>query len=415
MRPHSLVIALAIACAGGLAAELNDTPAPKLDHPSIAYRTKEADDPVAALKRKLKSGAVRLKYEEPAGYLRSLLEALNIPVQSQIAVFSKTSLQAPLINQHNPRTLFFNDSVVAGWMHGGLIELASLDPRRGFMFYVLPQTPARPEFQRRLDCLQCHLSDVTLGVPGMMIRSTFTAPDDTLKLIYGASVTDHRTPLEDRWGGWYVTGSAGANRHLGNAVVTGDDPTSMITAATLNAATLTDKFETNRYLSAYSDIAALMVFDHQMHMTNLITRLGWEARVSPRSSLADSAREVVDYLLFVDEAPLKGPIRGTSGFTETFAAQGPRDRKGRSLRDLDLQHRVFRYPCSYMIYSEAFDALPAEAKDAIYKRMWQILSGGESGTKYARFTAADRRAILEILSDTKKDLPAWFPKSEYSR
>ena len=411
MRFPSIAVALVTACAGGLAAELNDSLAPSLDHPSIGYRARETDDPVAVLNRKLRSGAVRLKYEEPAGYLRSVLEALNIPVESQMAVFSKTSLQAPLINLHNPRTLFFNDSVVAGWMHGGFIELASLDPRRGVMFYVLPQTSSKPEFQRRQDCLQCHVSDATLGVPGMMIRSTFTAPDNTLKLIFGASLTDHRTPLEDRWGGWYVTGLSGANRHLGNAVVTGDDPKTMVTAATLHVATLKDRFETSKYLSPYSDVAALMVFDHQMHMTNLITRVGWQARASLTSSLADAARELADYLFFIDEAPLKDPIRGTSGFTETFAAQGPRDPKGRSLRDLDLQRRVFRYPCSYMIYSEAFDALPAEAKDAIYRRMWQILSGGEQGARYAKLTVADRRAILEILRDTKKELPVYFQRT----
>jgi hypothetical protein len=151
-----------------------------------------------------------------------------------------------------------------------------------------------------------------------------------------------------------------------------------------------------------------MVFDHQMHMSNLITRIGWEARANPSAVLLDSAREFVDYLLFVDETPLQGPLRGTSGFAERFAAQGPRDGKGRSLRDLDLRHRTFRYPCSYMIYSAAFEALPGEAKEAIYRRMWQILSGAEHSPKYARLTVADRRAIFEILSETKKDLPAFF-------
>jgi hypothetical protein len=87
---------------------------------------------------------------------------------------------------------------------------------------------------------------------------------------------------------------------------------------------------------------------------------------------------------------------------------GPRDHQGRSLRDLDLTHRLLRYPCSYMIYSAAFDALPADAKDAIYKRMWQVLSGDDQGQKYSRLTLADRRAVVEILRDTKKDLPSYF-------
>ena len=433
MKGQWLIIAV-VAGAGLTRAEMNDTLAPRLDHQAIRYYAAESEDPVAILNKNLKSGAAKLKFDGPSGYLRSVLDALHIPVESQLAVFSKTSLQAPLINLRNPRTLFFNDSVVVGWMYGGFIELASLDPRRGVMFYVLPQRtgrrgaptslsntaappvvrgvtgerPVSPEFQRRGDCLQCHLSDATMGVPGMMIRSTFTTPDDTLKLIYGALLIDHRTPLDERWGGFYVTGSAGSNRHLGNAVVTGDDPESMVTSATLHVSTLEDKFDTGKYLAPYSDIAALLVFDHQMHMSNLITRLGWEARANPARLLADSAREFVDYLLFVDEAPLRGPLGGTSGFTEAFAALGPRDRKGRSLRDLELQHRTFQYPCSYMIYSASFEALPAQAKDAIYQRMWRILSGADHNPKYARLTTADRRAIMEILCDTKKDLPAYF-------
>jgi hypothetical protein len=149
-----------------------------------------------------------------------------------------------------------------------------------------------------------------------------------------------------------------------------------------------------------------------MHMTNLITRIGWEARAGAPPHLEDSAREFVDYLLFIDEAPLKGPMRGTSGFSEVFARQGPRDRQGRSLRELDLQKRIFRYPCSYMIYSEAFDALPVEAKDAIYKRMWLILSPGQHEPRYASLTPSDRKAIVEILSQTKPDLSLYFQSAK---
>jgi hypothetical protein len=197
-----------------------------------------------------------------------------------------------------------------------------------------------------------------------------------------------------------------------------DNSQPMVTPATLNVATLQGKFDTRNYLSPYSDVAALLVFDHQMYMMNLITRVGWEARIAAYDlahrqanhsvPLADAARELVDYLLFADEAPLPDKIQGNSGFTEKFAAMGPRDHQGRSLRDLDLTHRLLRYPCSYMIYSAAFDALPADAKDAIYKRMWQVLSGDDQGQKYSRLTLADRRAVVEILRDTKKDLPSYF-------
>jgi hypothetical protein len=249
----------------------------------------------------------------------------------------------------------------------------------------------------------------------MMVRSRFTAPDGMPQLIYGGYATDHRSPLEERWGGWYVSGTAGGARHMGNAMVADGNPESMVSEQTLHVKSLQDKFETAGYLSPHSDIAALMVFDHQMHMTNLLTRVGWEIRSAlydKRRDLAarlrDCARELVDYLLFVDEAPLAGRIEGTSGFAAKFAAGGPRDRQGRSLRQLDLERRLLRYPCSYMIYTEAFDSLPAEAKAAIYRRMWRILSGDEKGAKYTRLSLADRQAIVENLRETKKGLPDYF-------
>jgi hypothetical protein len=219
----------------------------------------------------------------------------------------------------------------------------------------------------------------------MLVRSTYTAPDGSPMLIYGGGVVDHRTPIADRWGGWFVTGAPATVRHLGNAVIGPQgDPKTMESV----------------HGKTDSDVAALMIFDHQMHMANLITRIGWDARAGI-GKLEDAAREFVDYLLFVDEAPLPGKLAGH--FAEAFSRNGPRDSKGRSLRDLDLQHRLLRYPCSYMIYSEAFDALPEEAKTAIYKRMREVLSGSEKSKKYARLSVADRRAVLEILRETKPD------------
>ena len=361
-----------------------------LDHPAIQYGYAPVHDAVASL------DTSQLKFEGPSGYLRSVLDGLHVPVESQIAVFSKTSLQAPLIEPNNPRMIFFNDSVAVGWMKGGFIELAALDPRQGVQFYKLQQRPdARPRFQRGspIECLRCHVGEATLEVAGMIVRSTYTAADGSPMLIYGGSVVDHRTPIEDRWGGWFVTGSLGTVRHMGNAVIGPQgDPKAM------------EPLHGN----IDSDVVALMVFNHQMHMINLITRIGWDARAGV-GKLEDEAREFVDYLLFVDEAPLPGKLGGP--FAEVFAKNAVRDSKGRSLRDLDLQKRLLRYPCSYMIYSDAFDALPAEAKNAIYRRMWQVLSGAEKSKKYARLSAADRRAVLEILHETKPD----FPRPDFAR
>ena len=181
-------------------------------------------------------------------------------------------------------------------------------------------------------------------------------------------------------------------------------------------ASLDGKFDLKTYLSPYSDIVALMVLEHQTHMTNLLTRVGWEARLAAAergnpdaaARMREAAADLVDYLLFVDEAPFAGSIRGSSGFAEKFSAQGPRDSKGRSLRQLDLDRRLMKYPCSYMIYTRAFDALPPDARNAVYQRMWQVLSGRETSKKYATLSRADRQAVVEILRDTKKDLPAFF-------
>jgi hypothetical protein len=232
----------------------------------------------------------------------------------------------------------------------------------------------------------------------------------------GNYITNHRSPFGERWAGWYVTGNSGSVPHLGNAAVAdGRDPNADVTPKPTSLESLEGMFDTGAYLAPYSDIAALMVFNHQAHMTNLITRVGWEARVAMADTRADTAallsslaKELVDYLLFVDEAALPSAVAGTSGFAERFSAGGPRDTQGRSLRQLDLQTRLLRYPCSYMIYSDAFDALPADAREAVYRRLWDVLSGKETEARYARLTTTDRQAVLEILRQTKSGLPSYF-------
>jgi hypothetical protein len=366
-----------------------------LDHPAIEYSKRPVHDPVAELNRRLDEGAT-LDYEPAHGYLRAVLDALRIPIESQITVFAKSSFQQHLISPSNARAIYFNDHVAVGVVRGGpLLEIASVDPRQGTIFYTLNQWKSpSPRLKRRDDCLTCHESYDTLGVPGMLLRSVYPASNGYVIRELGSYNVDHRTAFAHRWGGFFVTGKTDALSHLGNAAFKAEN----------EAETVEGSF--NGYLSPGSDIVALIVFDHQMHMTNLLTRVGWETRFALHEKtmtlekLAGMAKEIVDYMLFLDEARLSSPVRGTLGFEEKFAAQGPFDKKGRSLRQFDLNRRMMRYPCSYMIYSPAFDALPEEAKGAIYRRMWQVLS--------ERFPAEDQRAIIEILRDTKKDLPAYF-------
>ena len=405
-------------------ADLSGAFVAELEHPAIEYPTRSATDPVAELNQRIQNskigdGKIELKFDGPSGYLRSVLHALRIPVESQMLVFSKTSFQAPLINPGNPRSLFFNDSVAVGWVRGGdILEIAAEDPRQGVIFYLLDNQPtAKPQFKRNDECLQCHESYSTLGVPGMLMRSVYPGADGLPMFAAGTFATDHRSPIEERWGGWYVTGDSGSIRHLGNAVYTGPQNPRPLTARPIrNPHSVPGRFDTTGYLSPYSDVVALMTFEHQMRMVNLLTRVGWEIRYALYEEqrgtvghdytlrrLRETTNEIVDYLLFADEAPLDGKIQGSSGFAKVFSAAGPFDRQGRSLRQFDLKTRLMRYPCSYMIYSPAFDALPPESKNAIYQRLWQILSGKAEGAKYARLSRADRQAVLEILRDTKTE------------
>ncbi len=374
-----------------------------LDHPAIEYSKRAVHDPVAALNQRLDEGKT-LEFEPGRGYLRAVLDALGIPLESQIAVFAKSSFQQHLIGPANARAIYFNDAVAVGWVRGGpLLEIASEDPEQGTIFYTLNQwQSASPRLKRRDDCLSCHESYDTMGVPGMLLRSVYPASNGFVMRELGSYNVDHRVAFAHRWGGFFVTGNTDALSHLGNAGYTSGN----------QGETGAESVEANfkGYLTPKSDIVALMVFDHQMHMMNLLTRIGWETRFALREKtmtpekLERMTAEIVDYLLFVDEARISSPVHGTAGFEEKFAAQGPFDRKGRSLRQFDLSHRMMRYPCSYMIYSKAFDGLPEVAKDAIYRRIWRVLSGETP----SRLSDGDRRAIVEILRETKKGLPQYF-------
>ena len=397
----------------------------KFDDPAIQYFKGPRTDAVSKLMAEMDAGTVKLTYEPGSGYLLSLLKALHVPVESQLAVFSQTSFQASLINEKNPRALYFNDNVAVGWVRGGNMEVAAQDPRQGVMFYEVVQRAGEPPaFDRTQKCLQCHVSWDTFGVPGYTVLST--GPNDAAGYATGGASND-TTPFPMRWGGWYVTGKTGPMDHMGNVPVS--TPPSARPAHPPQLMSLKGQFDLSGYPTPYSDVVALMTLEHQSRMVNYLTYIGWQARVdaergtiqrglisSPGEAAADVppdlrqiAERLVDYMLFVDEAPLPGPIEGSSGFAQHFAAEGPTDSHGRSLRQFDLTHWLMRYPCSYMIYAPIFDALPATAKAAIYQRMWQVLSGQVHDQRYAaRLTLANRRAVVEILRDTKKDLPAYF-------
>ena len=395
------------------------TPSAMRNHAAIGYGTTPPADAVARLGERLERGDAALTFDPATGgYLRSVLTALGVPLDSQLLVFSKTSFQARKIGPQNPRALYFNDTVAVGFVRGGdILEFVAQDPRQGAMFYTLENAagPA-PRIKRDLSCVQCHTWEATLDVPGMFLGSIYPAPDGSV-MYAPAFNTDHRTPFDIRWGGWYVTGKHAIPRHMANGVVAeGAQLADMVTPETLHVDSLEGRFDMTSYASPQSDIVAMLVLEHQARMLNLITRVGWESRLGAEAGrpLADAVENLVDYLLFVDEETLPGPIVGSSTFAKTFAERGPRDTKGRSLRDLDLGTRLMRYPCSFLIYSEPFDALPDEAKRAVYARLWTVLSGGDPHPRYDRLTADDRRNVLEILRDTKPGLPDYFGQPQAS-
>jgi hypothetical protein len=396
----------------------------------ILYQSHPPHDPIARLNEQLKTGELGLEYDEKHGYLPALLKHLDVPESSQMLVFSKTSFQLRRISRRRPRALYFNDDVYIGYVQeGDVLEISSVDPQQGAIFYTLSQEQtAQPAFTRdRGQCLICHASSRTQNVPGHLVRSVFPDEGGQPQFGSGTFTTDHTSPFSERWGGWFVTGTHGDMRHMGNAhSASRSHPEELDREAGANVTDLSEFVKTEPYLQPTSDVVALMVLEHQTQMHNLITRANYEARHAahydgimnaafedrPADYVSDTTRrriasagdKLIEYLLFRDEFRLTSPVKGTSNFAEDFADRGPRDKKGRSLRDFDLETRLFKHPCSYLIYSPAFDALPEPVKDYISGRLWEILTRKDTRDDYPHLSLEDRTAVLEILKDTKPDL-----------
>lgn len=386
------------------------------DEDTIAYNQTPASDPIARLQKLIDTDKLQLKFDPKFGYLPTLLEYLKVPASSQMLVFSKTSLQRQHISPENPRSVFFSDDVYLGYIPGApLMEISAVDPKLGGVFYALEQRETkRPRFVRTDQCLECHASSKSMGVPGHLIRSFMTDEEGNPDLLSGTSQVNHRTPIEERWGGWYVSGTHGKQTHRGNLVgKAAFEKQEKTPNYHGNVTDLSQFFDTKKYLEPSSDIVALMVLEHQTHMHNFITRLDYETKIHLAQYnhiryLKSISEGFLRYLLFVEEVPLASPIKGVSSFTTDFPKQGPKDKQGRSLRDFDLQTRLFKYPCSYLIYSEAFDNLPTPMKEHLYQRLGEILKGEDARPEYQKIPARTRQAIYEILTETKPDFRAYW-------
>jgi hypothetical protein len=413
----------------------------------IYYRSQDLTDPVALLQKQIEAGKVSLTYDPDHGYLKSVLALLNVPVDSQTLVFSKTSFQYPKISPDHPRALYYNDDVYVGAVHqGNAIEIVSFDPRRGAIFYLVDERKVdKPVFQRaELDCTQCHIAAGTRGVPGVLLRSVFPTQTGTLTPRSPSYITDQESPLKQRFGGWYVNGEL-SKVSMGNAAVTDipqpDPPADAprVASSTPTLSPLTTPFDPAAYLTPGSDQVALLVLTHQAQMHNLITLTNYQTRLAlyaltkdpaansvkvsnteggtaldslpeaTQARIKKPADQLVRFLLFANETPLGLDAKkaiASSSFAREFAARGIRDSQGRSLRDFDLQNRIFKFPCSYLIYNSAFDTLPEPAKSYVYHRLLAVLSGQDQSPDFANLSAKDRQAILSIILETKPGLPA---------
>jgi hypothetical protein len=397
-----------------------------IERDPIRYSAATPRNVISRLQEKLDKGAATLEYEPKHGYLRSVLRALDIPESSQVLVFSKTSLQRERISLRTPRAIYFNDEVMVGFCNRGrVMEISAADEAIGTAFYTIDQAPGdKPVIERQTEsCLLCHSSSANQGIPGHLVRSLYVDRQGNPLLASGSFRTDHTSPLAERWGGWYVTGTSGRQRHMGNMICTGSgQPEASDNADGVNVVDLKDRFKISVYPTPHSDIVALMVLEHlaragletrmalhyQREINKALGQPADEPSDSARSRIRSVAAAVVEYMLFRDEARLTDSIAGTSSFAAEFAARGPRDSKGRSLRDLDLNTRLFRYPCSYLIYSRAFDSLPGDVKESIYRRLWDILDGRGADKDDPHLSPDVRAAIVEILRETKRDLPDYW-------
>lgn len=393
----------------------------------IEYSKRQPDNRVSRLIAELQTGRTTLKQDEKFGYLPGLLDALQVPRSSQMLVFSKTSLQRQKIAPRTPRAIYFSDDTYVGFCQGGeVLEVSTIDNDLGAVFYTLESDAASPRLTRQTDnCLICHGSSSTKYVPGHVVRSVYSDGMGMPILSSGSYRTDHTSPFEQRWGGWYVTGTHGDQKHLGNLIIRGrTKPEEVDNSAGQNITDLAKWFDTDEYLTPHSDLVALLVLEHQAMAHNLIAQANFgtrqalhfdralskdlgedsaELRTSTKSRIKSVCEPLVEYLLFGEEAPLTAQIKGTSDFAAEFANAGPCDKQGRSLREFDLKTRMFKYPCSYLIYSESVLKLPAEAKEYLVRRLREVLSGEDTTDKFKHLSATDRTAILEILQETHPD------------
>jgi hypothetical protein len=427
----ALVLSCALTCAlmaGTTSQAADSVQRYDAEYPQIGYSDKPAHNAFVRLQQRLDKGEVKLEWKAPRGYLDSVLKALDIDPSSQSLVFSKTSLQIAWISEKTPRAIYFNDENYVAWVDGApSLEMMGVDSVMGPVFYTLDNR--NPAVAVKLDretlrCLNCHDSFSLSGggVPHFLMVSTNAGVEGDHAQRSASIDTTDSTPMRARWGGWYVTGHDGNQPHLGNIIIRSQRDLDNIQALRKpDIDTLKGLFDTTPYITDKSDVVALVILAHQVTIHNLITRANYKTRrfvaheidpaQNPSPTWEDFSpkmqkvmRSILDPLvrglLNADAAPIVAPMVGNSGYDAWFEKQGPKDSRGRSLRELDLKTRLFKYPLSYLIYSDGFKGLPDYAKVYVYERIDEVLRGQDQSPAFAGLSATDRRAILEILTAT---------------
>lgn len=403
------------------------------EQPPISY-SDTTPGVFSALEARMASGEFRFSGTEQNA-LKTLLAAVDVPVESQLLVFSKTSLQRRRISPERPRALYFSDSVYVGWVPGGIAELVLFDPALGPVFYSVDLHALqnhRPKMERESNCLDCHGGTFVRDIPGVIARSVFADETGEPMLRHGTLIVDDETPFADRWGGWYVTGYHGTEPHRGNVFAAEKREALVFTPSPKRPDTLEKYFDTKDYLAATSDVVALLVFEHQLTMHNALTRANFAIRRmiayqhglqkafkepltdepaydSVKSVFARTTEDVVDRLLFRNAAPLPEGVFGNEAFQERFTKDAPRV-AGHALKDLQLSERLFANRCSFLIYSPQFLALPAGLKSRVFQRLEKALTSRDPQDRYAYLSDVEKQRIHDILWQTHPDAKQFWGK-----
>ncbi len=390
----------------------------------IRYWDRSPKDFTREWTRSLEEGSLEFDASSDRAFLESVLDELGIPTSSQVLVFSKTSFQVETIDPATPRALYFDENHYVGWVPGGDIEIATMDPRTGMNFYQvpLPEAGLSPQFIRNSACLGCHGPTPEMPFPRVMLFSVF-ADESGSQILRGTThAVDHRTPIDKRWGGWFVTGTSSGPRHRGNffSAPSPDLPEAIDESAGdqdlgAHRADLADVVDLEKYPAKTSDALALLILEHQTLAHNQIARAYGNSRIALWNDdaffsggklkaetlrvIEDEVSGLLDVFLFKDEASLDPHrIEPSEDYRSDFLARARHGPEGRSLRDLALTDRMFVYRCSYMIHSEAFDYLPDEFKNVFFQRLAEILENGDPD--YAYLSEKERDGIRDILLAT---------------